>query len=61
MMRATRISSLLRIAAIPLGGLASGSMAEAQEPLQFNVPYRTAARDGWPRKAIPHFFVSTCR
>jgi hypothetical protein len=39
MMRATRISSLLRIAAITLGGLASGSMAEAQEPLQFNVPY----------------------
>lgn len=39
MMRVTRISSLLRIAAILLGGVLSASIVYAQEPLQFNVPY----------------------
>src|ERR1700704_4103179 len=38
-MRATHISSLLRIAAIVLGAALSASIADAQEPLQFNVPY----------------------
>ena len=38
-MRATHISSLLRIAAIVLGAVLSASIADAQEPLQFNVPY----------------------
>src|ERR1700730_13428462 len=38
-MRATHISSLLKIAAIVLGAVLSASIADAQEPLQFNVPY----------------------
>jgi hypothetical protein len=43
-MRATRISSLLKIPAIVLGGVLSASIVAAQEPLQFNVPY--ACNDG---------------
>src|ERR1700732_2554631 len=41
-MRATRISSLLGIAPIVLGAVLSASIADAQEPLQFNVPYHCA-------------------
>jgi hypothetical protein len=38
-MRATRISFLLNLAAIVLGGLSTVSILAAQETLQFNVPY----------------------
>jgi len=37
-MRVTRISSLLKIAAIALGGVLSALIVAAQEPLQCNVP-----------------------